>query len=206
MLFIGIFIMALFCTQLFALTQNELAMFKTLESKWKQQGDALLQERSTVGASDPRYTELTKQIIKADYKESYYKEAQIDKSSMWVILTNTIIWSASDIAETANIMWDTSENLLQNIYTANWTALLKDTADALMRQKVRTMIRETFSQENRTIEDHILANFIMPKLEKSKTDGYAQQAYETVKEGLKDAYVDEVKRQAVGKSSEELKK
>ncbi len=190
---------------LYALTQHEIDMFKTLEAKWKTRAATLIAERSSVSPSDPRYTELTKLIVQADYKENYYKEAQIDRSSMWVVLTNTIVWSASDLAETATIMWSTSENLLENLYTANWTDILKDTADALMRQKVRKMIRETFGSENSAIEDHIISNFISPKLEKSKTQEYAEEAFGKVKDGLKDAYTDEVKRQAVGKTASELK-
>ena len=195
-----------FCVlPLSAITQSELAMFKTLEGKWKQSAEGLYAQRSAISAEDPRYTELTKLIIKAEYKVDYYREAQIDRSSMWVILKNTVMWSAADLAETASIMWDTSENLLEKIYTANWSDLLKDTADALMRQKVRAMIRETLSQENRAIEDHIINSFILPKLEKSKTQEYAEEAFSKVKDGLKDAYVEEAKRQAVSKSSEELK-
>ena len=188
-----------------AITQSELDMFKTLEGKWKQSAESLYAQRSAVSAEDPRYTELTKQIIKAEYKVNYYKEAQIDRSSMWVILKNTVMWSAADLAETASIMWDTSENLMEKIYTANWSDLLKDTADALMRQKVRAMIREKFSQENRAIEDHIISSFISPKLDKSKTQEYAEKAFSQVKDGLKDAYVEEAKRQAVTKTAGELK-
>ncbi|MBN2859135.1 MAG: hypothetical protein JXK93_02590 [Sphaerochaetaceae bacterium] len=203
LIFLGILSIGL--SPLLAITQSELDMFRTLEGRWRQSSDNLYKERDAIGADDPRYMELTKQIIKAEYKVNYYKEAQIDRSSMWVILKNTVMWSASDLAETASIMWDTSENLLEKMYTANWSDLLKDTADALMRQKVRAMIRETFSQENRAIEDHIIGTFISPKLEKSKTEEYAEAAFSKVKDGLKDAYVEEAKRQAVTKTAGELK-
>lgn len=203
LLFLGILIVGL--SPLMAITQSELDMFRTLEGRWRQSSENLYRERDAVAADDPRYMELTQKIIKAEYKVNYYKEAQIDRSSMWVVLKNTIMWSASDLAETASIMWDTSENLLEKIYTANWSDLLKDTADALMRQKVRAMIRDTFSQENRAIEDHIISSFILPKLEKSKTQEFAQEAFSKVKDGLKDAYVEEAKRQAVTKTAGELK-
>jgi hypothetical protein len=50
-----------------------------------------------------------------------------------------------------------------------------------------------------------MSNFISPKIDSSKTQEYAQEAFGKVKDGLQDMYVEEVKRQAVGKTAEELK-
>jgi hypothetical protein len=82
---------------------------------------------------------------------------------------------------------------------------MKDAVDSLMRQKIRAMMRNTFGTEYRTIEDHIISHFISPKIDSSKTQEYAQEAFGKVKDGLQDMYVEEVKRQAVGKTAEELK-
>lgn len=196
------------CITLFtveAVTSHELAMFEQLQKKWKIEGQALLDQRSTIPATNPQYTELTKKIVKAQYWEDYYKEAKIDKSSWWNIIANTVVWSMQDLSETALIMWESSENLLEKMYSANWSGLLKDAVDSLMRQKIRTLIRETFGGEYRIIEDHIIQNFILPKIESSKTQEYAQEAFGKVKEGLKDAYVEEVKRQAATLSKDKLK-
>ena len=200
-----VFLSILSCVPLFALTQHEIDMFNTLETKWKERNQALLQERNTLNVDDPRYLELTKAIVEANYKEQYYREAKIDRSSMWVVLTNTFVWSVSDLAETASIMWEQGEGILEKVYSANWSDLMKDAVDSLMRQKIRALIRDTFAAEYRTIEDHIMSNFISPKIDSSKTQQYAQEAFGKVKDNLKDIYVEEVKRQAVGKSAEELK-
>jgi hypothetical protein len=109
-------------------------MFTTLETKWRERNQALLQERNALHVDDPRYLELTKAIVEANYKENYYQEAKIDRSSMWIVLTNTFVWSVSDLGETASIMWETSEKMLEKIYSANWSDLMKDAVDSLMRQ------------------------------------------------------------------------
>ena len=193
--------------QAFALTNNEIAMFKKLQKKWEQKEEKLFKQRSRVKASDPRYTKITKEIIKAGYWADYYKEAQTDKSTTWYIITNTIVWSAQDLQETASIMWNNSENLLEKAYTGKWTDLLKDSADSLMRQKIRKMMRRTFQGKTYPdIEDYIFTKFISPQLNKSKMDEYAEQSFGKAKDKLKDAYVDEVKRQAKSRSKADLEK
>jgi steroid 5-alpha reductase family enzyme len=62
-------------SSLFALTQHEIDMFTTLETKWRERNQALLQERNALNVDDPRYLELTKAIIEANYKENYYQES-----------------------------------------------------------------------------------------------------------------------------------
>ncbi|MFA5097772.1 MAG: hypothetical protein WC490_04000 [Candidatus Margulisiibacteriota bacterium] len=196
---------SLISSMAFALTGHEIEMFKKLQNKWESKGKALMAQRNSVKPLDPRYTDLTKQIIKADYWENYYREAQIDRSTAWEIIKNTAVWSAQDVAEMSSIMWEKSEDLLSKVYEAKWSDLMKDAADSLMRQKLRKMMRDEFGGKTyEQIEDHIIDNFVLPKLDKSKVRELAEQAFGKAKDALKDAYVEEVKRQAKSRTKEQL--
>lgn len=189
-----------------ALTSHEIAMFKKLERKWTMRERVLMKQRSRIKGSDPRYTELTKKIIKAAYWQKYYRDAQVDKSTTWHIIKNTVVWSAQDLVEMGSIMWNESENLMEKLYTGNWTDLLKDAAESLMKQKVRKMVRERFGKSYPDMEQYIYTQFIAPKVDKSKLHQYAEDSFNKAKDRLKDAYVEEVKRQAKSRSKEELER
>lgn len=187
------------CMPLSALTSHEVEMFTQLEQRWNSRYDQLLEQRSAVSVDDPKYVELSKDLVKAQYWSGYYQEAQIDKSSWWNIITNTITWTVNDLIEIATIMWENNDDLLEKIYTGKWADLMRDTVDGLMRQKLRASMRSHFGGNTySTIENHIFTNFISPKLSPSLVEQLADKAFSTAKDGLKDAYVNEVKRHAKG--------
>ena len=67
------------------------------------------------------------------------------------------------------------------------------------------MIRAQFDGKNyQQIEDHTYDQFIAPKVDKSKAHEYAEEAFGKAKDKLKDAYIEEVKRQATTRSKKEL--
>ncbi len=200
-----LFLCGFFQGTVYALTQHEIDMFKKLRSKWTLKEKSLLSQRDRLKAGDPAYTKLTSEIVKASYWIKYYGDAQIDKSTMWNVIKNTVVWSAQDLAETGSIMWNRSENLVQKAFEGKWADLMKDAADSLMRQKIRTIVRGALDGRVYTqIEDHIFNSFISPKIEKNRLHQYAETAFGKTKDKLKDAYVDELKRQAASRSKAEL--
>lgn len=154
-------LIVLMCMPLSALTSHEIEMFTQLEQRWHSRYDQLLEQRASVSAEDPRYIELSKELVKAQYWKGYYQEAQIDRSSWWHIITNTITWTANDLLEISTIMWENNDDLLEKIYTGRWADLMRDTVDGLMRQKLRASMRAHFGGKTySTIENHIFTTFI----------------------------------------------
>ena len=200
-----VLLLMLVALPLSALTDHEIAMFKRLEEKWEQSYHTLLSERASVPVDDSRYTELSKQLARAQYWSSYYREGQVDRSSWLTIIGNTIVWTATDLVEIAGIMWEQNDDLLEKIFTGKWADLMKDTVDSLMRQKIRSAMRDTFGGASHgEIEDHIFDRFIAPKLDLSSIQQLADKSFAMAKDGLKDAYVTEVKRQAQHLGRDEL--